>query len=266
MRIAVLTYAPNISWLFPELPFKEKPGEVARLGFTAIEFGFPSHADLDALQDAREELGLKIVLFNQDVPVWDRVNRGYLVDPSRKTEFKHKLDEALQLAERLDVQKIMLPSGVEISGMTREEQRECMLENLSYAAPLAAEAGVLLTIEMLNPLDNPGYFLTSSQEAIEIIKQVNHPHILYQLDTYHVQMMEGNLAQTLSQNIAWIGHIQFADYPGRHEPGTGEIDFVQLSTAIKESGYKGTIGLEYKPLAIGSGALQWALPVVQSRN
>jgi len=210
------------------------------------------------------ELGLKIVLFNQDVPVWDRVNRGYLVDPSRKAEFKHKLDEALHIAESLEVQKIMLPAGVELPGMTREQQRECMLDNLSYAAPLAAEAGVLLTIEMLNPMDNPGYFLTSSQEAIEIIRQVDHPQVRFQFDTYHLQMMEGNLAQTLRQNIAWIGHIQFADYPGRHEPGTGEIDFVQLSAAIEESGYEGSIGLEYKPLAAGPGALQWALPVVQS--
>lgn len=262
----MLTYAPNISWLFPELPFKQRPGEVARLGFSAIEFGFPSHADLDALRVAREELGLKIVLFNQDVPVWDRVNRGYLVDPSRKAEFKHKLDEALHIAERLEAQKIMLPAGVELPGMTREQQRDCMLDNLIYAAPLAAEVGALLTIEMLNPLDNPGYFLTSSEEAIEIIKRVDHPQVRFQFDTYHLQMMEGKLAQTLNQNIAWIGHIQFADYPGRHEPGTGKIDFVHLSAAIEESGYKGYIGLEYIPLAASSGALQWALPVVRSRN
>lgn len=260
----MLTFAPNLSWLFPETPFAERAKLAAKYGFNTVEFGFPSHADIDILEKAHREGDLQIVLFNQDVPVWDRVNRGYLVDPSRKAEFKQKLDEALHIAERLEVQKIMLPAGVELPGMAREQQRECMLENLSYAAPLATQANVLLTIEMLNPMDNPGYFLTSSQEAIEIIRQVDHPQVRFQFDTYHLQMMEGNLAQTLRQNIAWIGHIQFADYPGRHEPGTGEIDFVQLSAAIEESGYEGSIGLEYKPLAAGPGALQWALPVVQS--
>ena len=144
--------------------------------------------------------------------------------------------------------------------MSREQQRECMLENLASAAPLAAEVGVLLTIEMLNPIDNPGYFLTSSHEAIEIVKQINHPHIRYQLDTYHVQMTGGNLVQIITQNSDWIGHIQIADYPGRHEPGTGQIDFVQLTATIEAAGYHDYIGLEYKPQAAGAGALQWAIP------
>ena len=253
----MLTYAPNISWLFPELPFKEKPGEAARLGFSAIEFGFPSHADLNALEAAVAEYGLKIVLFNQDVPVWDHANRGYLVDPASRDEFRRTLDAALQIAGKLSVMKIMLPSGVELEGMARQKQRDCMIENLQYAAPLAAEAGVLLTIEALNPDDNPGYFLTTSREGVEIVKTVNHPHVRFQFDTYHIQRVEGEVVEKLVENSAWIGHIQFADYPGRHEPGTGEIDFASILSALVAKGLPQYIGLEYMPLAKGAQSLNW---------
>src|SRR5512147_1048112 len=108
----MITFAPNISWLFPELPFRERPFAVARAGFKAVEFGFPSKADLDALETAHKELGLQIVLFNQDVPVWNIQNRGYLSDPKLRDEFYRKLDEALEIARRLEVLKIMLSSGV----------------------------------------------------------------------------------------------------------------------------------------------------------
>jgi hydroxypyruvate isomerase len=253
----MLGYAPNVSWLFPELPFALRPAAVADLGFEALEFGFPSHADLDALETCRQERGTRIVLFNQDVPVWDVANRGYLVDPTRRAEFQRTLEQALAIASRLDVEKIMLPAGVTLPGMKRQAQKECMLENLRAAAPLAQDAGVLLTIEVLNPDDNPGYFLTSSAEAIEIVRQVDHPHVRFQLDTYHLQRLEGHLLETLRSNVEWIGHLQFADEPGRHEPGTGSIDFPALVGAAEAGGYQGYIGLEYVPQASGAQALAW---------
>lgn len=230
----------------------------AKAGFTAIEFGFPSHADLDALDEARKTFGLQIVLFNQDVPVWDEENRGYLVEPKRRDEFRRKLDEALEIARRLKVRKIMLPAGVVVCGLDRRVQRDCMIDNLVYAAPLAEDAGVLLTIEALNPQDNPGYFLTTSQEGFEIVKSVDHPHVRFQFDTYHIQMMEGSLEQKIREEITWIGHIQFADYPGRHEPGSGAIDFKAVLSAIQQSGYEDCIGLEYIPLLQGVETLNWA--------
>ena len=257
MQTAVLDYAPNVSWLFPELPFKERPGAIARLGFTAIEFGFPSHADLDALKSARDNFGLQIVLFNQDVPVWDQNNRGYLVDPHRRDEFRRKLDESLDIAGRLEALKIMLPAGVEVPGLNRLAMQDCIVENLRYAAPLAGDAGVSLNIEVLNPTDNPGYFLTSSQQAIQIVQQVDHPQVRFQFDTYHLGMMEGDLDQTITAFSPWIGHIQFADFPGRHEPGTGSLNFDHLISVIQKSTYKGYIGLEYIPQASGKSALDW---------
>jgi hydroxypyruvate isomerase len=256
----MLTFAPNVSWLFPELPFKDRPEAAAKAGFDTIELGFSSHADLDALQAARNDLGMQILLFNQDVPIWDRQNRGYLVDPARREEFRNKLDEAFEIAGKLGVKKIMLPAGVEVEGMSHEAMRARMVENLGYASLLARREGILLTIEVLNPNDNPGYFLTSSRQALDIVKEVNHPNLRFQFDTYHLEMMEGDLVETLTQNAEWIGHIQFADYPGRHEPGTGSIDFPALMQAVERSGYTGGIGLEYIPLAAGAASLQWALP------
>lgn len=251
------TYAPNVSWLFPELAFADRLAAVRTLGFCAIEFGFPTHADLSALEAAHHQDGVKIVLFNQDVPVWDEENRGYLVDPSRRDEFKRELESSLLLAERLGAAKVMLPVGVRLPALDREAQRMCLIENLEYAAPLAESAGVLLTIEMLNPFDNPGYFLTSTGEGIELVGLVDHPSIRFQFDTYHVQRMEGNLAESLTANMSSIGHIQFADEPGRHEPGTGNIPFQTLLETISQAGYQDWIGLEYIPKAEGAGSLAW---------
>jgi hydroxypyruvate isomerase len=253
----MLTFVPNLSWLLPEMSFKEKVQAVAKAGFSAIEFGFPSHVDLDALKYARDELGLTVVLFNQDVPIWDAANRGYLVDPARSDEFRRKLDEALEIANQLEVIKIMLPSGVEVPGIHHEALRMCMVDNLQYAANLAEQANVLLTIEVLNPNDNPGYFLTSSREAVEIVKQVDHPHVRFQFDTYHLEMMEGNLEENIKENLDWIGHIQFADYPGRHEPGTGMVDFHRLIEQIELLGYSEYIGLEYIPLSKDVETFSW---------
>lgn len=251
------TFAPNISWLYPELPFSQRPDALANIGFEALEFGFPSHADIDAIADAQSRHGFEVVLFNQDVPVWDAANRGYLSDPDRRDEFKRTLDEALEIVERLHVQKVMLPAGVERDDLAHEAQVECLLENLLFAAPIAEQAETTFTLEMLNPEDNPGYFLTDSGEAIELVSTVNHPRIRFQFDTYHLQLMEGHLLETLRSSREVLGHLQFADCPGRHEPGTGEIDFNQLAAEATELGFTDAIGLEYNPLKEGDQALEW---------
>lgn len=251
------TFAPNISWLFPELPFSQRPKAVAELGFEALEFGFPSHADIDAIADAQERYGFEVTLFNQDVPVWDEANRGYLADPSRSDEFRRTLDEALDIIKRLKVRKVMLAAGIQLPEMARDDQRASILENLHYAATLAEQGNVIFTLEVLNPIDNPGYFLTESTEAIGIVREFNHPNIRFQFDTYHLGLMEGNLLETLRACSDVLGHIQFADVPGRHEPGTGEIDFEVLATTAGELGYVGPIGLEYIPQEEGEKALAW---------
>jgi hydroxypyruvate isomerase len=251
-------YAPNVSWLFPETPFSDRPKLVAQAGFRAVEFGFPSHADIPALEAAVKDLGLEVVLFNQDVPVWDAANRGYLVDPGRREEFRRKLDEGLEVVRKLRARKMMLASGVELPDLGHARQLACMLENLRLAAPLAEAAGVLLTIEVLNPVDNPGYWLTSLDEAGRIVDLVNHPNLRMQLDSYHLALLGYDPATEVRRHGPRVGHIQFADFPGRHEPGTGEIDFADVLRACEETGYEGAIGMEYVPLEPGVRTLAWA--------
>lgn len=256
-KASLAGYAPNISWLLPEKPFAARAEAVAKMGFSALEFGFPSASDIEGLKEVQDRYGFEVVLFNQDVPVWDRQNRGYLVDPARRAEFDRTFDQALGIVEQLGVRKLMLPVGVELPELDPEAQIDCMLANLARSAPKAADAGVLLTIEMLNPQDNPGYFLTDSQLGLSIVKQLNHPSVRFQFDVYHIGLMEGDIEQTLVENMAWIGHIQFADVPGRHEPGTGQIDFHSLLHILAKAGYHDAIGLEYMPQAQGEAALAW---------
>lgn len=253
----MLFYAPNISWLFPELPFSDRPNAVAEAGFDAIEFGLYGQADLEAVRKAQDSFGLKVVLFNMDLPIWDETHRGYLADPSQKDTFRRALDESLKVGMRIHASKLMLPVGANLQDLTPQQQEDCIVENLGYAAPLAQEAGIALTIEALNPTDFPNYFLTSSRQAIRIVKRVDHPNVKFQFDTYQLQVLEGNLIQTLKENIATIGHIQFADAPDRTEPGYGELNFANIDTAIEKSGYEGYVGLEYIPVSTGSEALAW---------
>jgi hydroxypyruvate isomerase len=262
----MVTFAPNISFLFPEIPFGERPRLVVEAGFDALEFGFYGQADLPAVEAACKEFPLQVVLINMDMPVWDEQNRGYLADPSLKDVFKNRLDEALNIVDRLKAHKLMLPVGVVLVAMDHEEQIDCVVDNLCYAAPLAADAGVLLTIEAMNPGDMVGYFLTSSADGLKIVSRVKHPNVKFQFDTYHLQCLEGNLIQTLVDNIELIGHIQFGDVPGRSEPGTGELNFSNIIVAAERAGYDGYIGLEYLPASAGAAAVDWVPRERRSRK
>lgn len=253
----MLRFSANLSWLFPELPFAERIQQAIAAGFAVIEFGFPHRCDLDAVRAAHAERGLQVALFNLDVSVWDATLRGYLVDPAWRDELDRKLNEALALAQGIGCTRINLPVGNEMSDRPRAAQRDCIVDNLRRLAPRAESAGVTLLIESLNPFDNPGYFLTTSSEGFEIVRAVDRPNVKFQFDTYHVQLMEGNLISRLEKNLELIGHIQVADVPGRHQPGTGEINFANVFAALERLGYDGFIGLEYRPAAELGDPLAW---------
>jgi len=167
------------------------------------------------------------------------------------------LDRALAVAKMLQAPKLMLPVGASIPGLTSEAQMASIVDNLIHAGPLAERDGVLLTIEPLSPTFASDYFMTSSAQALDIVHTVNHPHVKFQFDTYHLQMTEGNLISTLRGNIDAIGHIQFADVPGRTEPGHGELNFPNIARAADEAGYSGYIGLEYVPISEGVATFDW---------
>jgi hydroxypyruvate isomerase len=249
--------APNVSWLLGELPLPDRMRLVAEAGFEAIEIGFYGQLDLSELMTAKEELSLQLVLLNMDVPGWGPGNRGYMADPLGKEIFTSALTDGLRVARMLHAQKMMLPIGASIPGIPPEVQTACIVENLGHAAREAEQADILLTIEPLSPAFASDYFLTSSAQALGIVHAVNHPLVKFQFDTFHLQITEGNLIHTLRENIAAIGHIQFADAPGRTEPGRGELNFQNIARAADEAGYDSYIGLEYVPASEGAATFDW---------
>lgn len=252
-----LRYSVNLSMLYTEHPFLDRFARAARAGFTAVEFWFPYEFDLKEMRARLESLGLTLVLFNLHPGDIRAGEWGSLGHPQKRGYFRWSLAEALEAARFLNCTRLHAMFGNEVLGMERTNQVECAVENLSWAAPLAAEAGVTLLIEPLNRTDRPTYFLHRTAEALNIVQRVNHPQVGLQYDVYHAQMTEGNLINTITACLPYIGHIQIADVPGRHQPGTGEINYPVILDVVKKLNYSGYVGLEYQPTKDTDSSLAW---------
>ncbi len=251
-----LRYCVNLSMLYEEHPFLDRFAKAARAGFKAVEFLFPYEFDLTEVRARLENLGLVQVLFNLHAGDTSAGEWGTLSDPQRRAYFRWSFTNALEVAGFLKCTRLHVMFGNRVKGIDRNVQVECAAENLSWAAPLAAQAGVTLLIEALNETDFPTYALHRTAEALSIIKQVNHPQVKLQYDVYHAQMTEGNLINTITSCLPDIGHIQIADVPGRHQPGTGEINYPAALEVLKILNY-GYVGLEYRPSNDSDSSLQW---------
>ena len=250
-------FAANLTIAFTEYPVLERFAHAAEQGFTHVEMLFPFHFDLDAVERELRSHDQELVLFDTDPGDWDAGERGYLCDPNRTERFQASIREALELARRLGTRRLNALAGKVPAGVSVEQARATAIENLKRAAPLAEQAGVILMSEGLNSFDVPGYFLCSSKLGFEIVEAVGSPNVLYQYDAYHMQLMEGNLINTVTQHLAQIGHIQIADVPGRNEPGTGEINYPNVFKALDAAGYDGFVGLEFKPSGSTEASLEW---------
>jgi len=255
-----LRFAANLSMLFPEVPFLDRFALAAKAGFSTVEFLFPYQEGVDKIGTYLDDLGLAVALF--DVPPGDTAvgEFGTLGLPSRRDYFRRTFVSALEAARRLKCSRVNVLFGNRDSDLDPEAQISCAIENLVWAAPQAAETGVVLLVESLNATDFPDYFLHTTAAAMEIITAVNHPQVKLQYDVYHAQMTEGNLIHTITCCFTHIEHIQIADVPGRHEPGTGEINYQAIFTRLEELAYQGYIGLEYRPSQETMASLNW-LPV-----
>lgn len=255
----MLKYGVNVSMVFTEYPFAERVRKTAEAGFKSFEFLFPRQFDMNEAYELKEKYGLEVQLFDPNVPPDGLYERGYLCipGPEAEAEFFRSLEEALEVARKLGTKRLNNLFGNVVPGVAREQQRDVALERLKRAAKMAASDGIMILIEALNRFDFPKYYLTSSKEGFEIVDLVDEPNVKFQYDLYHLQLMEGNLVNTMRQNIAKIGHIQIADVPGRHEPGTGEINYPFVLRAIEEMGYDGYIGLEYIPSGKSEDSLKW---------
>ncbi|MFN8591487.1 MAG: hydroxypyruvate isomerase family protein [Thermomicrobiales bacterium] len=250
-------FAANLSMLFAERPFLERFSLAAAAGFRAIEFQFPYEYDTAAIGEELRRHDLEQVLFN--LPAGDFANgdRGLANDPRRVEEFRAGVAKGLGIASELGAGKLNCLAGKRLDDISEEEQIATLVDNLRFAADEAGKIGVLQVIEPLNAFDAPGFLLPTPDAGFAVIKRANHPNLKLQYDVYHSQRMVGNVTATIAARIGQIGHIQIADSPDRHEPGTGEINYPFVFSAIEAAGYDGWIGLEYRPLEDTESSLRW---------
>jgi hydroxypyruvate isomerase len=255
----------NISMTLVDVPFLQRFQRAADLGFGAVEFFWPADDDLDSLVAAKEAAGVEIALFNMKMGDAARGDRGLLSHPAHKEWWRDAFLEALDLAKRLKSPNIHAVAGTRLPALERSEQIDCAVDNLTSMLPHLEQAGVVATIEALNSFDNPTFLLTQMAHMVEICQRVNSPQVRCQYDLYHMQRMEGNLISTIQKHVDLIGHVQIADAPSRHQPGTGEIHFSNVLAALYEAGYQGYVGLEYVPQGSLEEALEW-LPYADRRT
>jgi hydroxypyruvate isomerase len=256
-------FAANLSFLYGEHAFVDRFAAAARDGFLAVEFAFGYEFAPREIAARLTDHGLKQVLINAPPGDLAAGERGLAGLPGREADFRRALlDQALPYAQALRCPRIHLMAGVLAAGADRAAHRDAFVANLAWAAPLAASAGIELLIEPINPRDIPGYLLNRQDEAHAIVAEVGAPNLKVQMDLYHCQIIEGDVAMKLRQYLPTgrVGHLQIAGVPERQEPDRGELHHPYLFALIDELGYNGHIGCEYRPAAGTSAGLGWLAP------
>jgi hydroxypyruvate isomerase len=250
-------FAANLSMLFTEYPFPERFDRAAAAGFAAVEFLFPYGEDVPGIRDALTRNGLEQVLFNLPAGDFAAGDRGMANDPARVEEFRDGVAMALEIASLLGCTRLNCLSGIRRADLPIEAQLGALAENLAYAAEQAQTAGVRQLVEPLNRFDAPGFMLGTTGDVVAMLDRVGHPNLFLQFDVYHCQRVEGNLVETFRLHQPRVGHVQIADSPARHEPGTGEINYPFVFAALDEAGYDGWVSLEYRPKTGTEASLGW---------
>ena len=250
-------FAANLSMLFTELDFMARFSAASDAGFHGVEYLFPYAESANDIKHQLDKNHLEQVLFNLPAGHWDAGDRGVAVDPSRIAEFREGVPTAIEYAKVLGCKQVNCLAGIVPDGVTTEQAQATFVSNLRFAAHALEKEGISLVIEAINTRDIPGFFLTTTAQANAIIEEVGSDNLNLQYDIYHMQIMEGDLAPTIQKNLGQIAHIQLADNPGRHEPGTGEINYTYLLNYLDEIGYQGWVGCEYKPQTTTQAGLNW---------
>jgi hydroxypyruvate isomerase len=247
------TYAVNAEMFWSRLPFLDRLKKVKEAGFSHYEFWPWRGKDIDAIKSLNDELGLHVSQFSASPKSFDRG----IADPARKGEFLEDVRLALAAAKKLNVAKLCVVAGEEPDGVSREAQTAAVVDALKAAAQIVEPAGVTLILEPLNLLvDHPKQLVVTSAHAAEILKAVGSPNVKMLFDIYHQQISEGNLTLNIRKYKDLIGYYQLADHPGRNEPGTGEIRYAHVLRVVRETGYRGAIGLELSPKEDPAKALE----------
>ena len=255
--------AANLSLLFTELPLLARIQAAAAAGFDGVEIQFPYELPALQLKEALARAGLPLRLIN--LPAGDLMSGGpgLAAVPARQAEFDAALQEALSYAAMVRPACVNVLPGRLAEGVSREQALACLIANLRQTAEAFAVLGIQVLCEAINPLDMPGFLLNTPQQLDEVLRAVNHPNLLAQFDVYHMARQGLDIPAGLQLLAGRIGHVQFADCPGRGEPGSGQLDFAPLLQALQASGYHGWLGAEYKPTLPTEQTLAW-LPAWQA--
>jgi len=253
---AGLKLSVRVEALFPTLTLPQQMAKVAEAGYQGFEFGNWRAPDAREIVSLKNKLGLECacIVCNRGV---NPVGMG-LCNPTEREAFLAEIRASLDAARRFETTRLVVLSGNRVPAIPRERQHASIVEGLKRAADIAAPHGVTLIVEVVNTLapveplhpqeNHLEYYLDHAHEAFQIVDEVSSPFVKVLFDIYHVQIMEGNLIETIRQNIARIGHFHVGDVPGRHEPGTGEINYANVFKAIRELGFREFVAMEYVPL------------------
>ena len=254
-------FAANLSMLFTELPFLDRFDAAALAGFDGVEFLFPYEYDADDLAARLKANGLTQVLFNLPAGNWTAGDRGIAIYPNLVGEFRESVARAVKYAKVLGCTQLHCLAGTAPAGADHRAMRKTYVENLTFAARALADEGMTLLIEAINTRDVPNYFLDSTAKSADVLETVAATNLRLQYDVYHMQIMEGDLTPTIDKYLPHIAHVQIADTPGRHEPGTGEINYPFVFSAIDKLGFDGWCGAEYLPTTVRTeDSLGWFAP------
>ena len=247
--------AANVSMLFPQLGFLERFAAAARAGFRFVEYQFPYAWPAEEVARCAREAGVEVVLHNLPAGDMAKGERGIACLPGRAQEFREGVERAIAYASAASCPRLNCIAGLAPQDAEHFAQ---LVENVRYAARRLGEVGMQLLIEPINTRTVPGFFLSGSRQAIDVLNAAGEGNAFLQYDIFHMQIMEGDLAQSIERLLPRIGHLQLADVPGRHEPGTGEINFEFLLAHVDALGYAGWIGCEYNPRGDTAEGLKWA--------
>jgi hydroxypyruvate isomerase len=253
----MLQFTANLTMLFNEVGFLDRFALAAKAGFKGAEFKDPFAYKKEDVVAAVRDSGLKPVLFNAPSGNWAGGERGLGCLPGREQELREGVATTIDYAQALGCKLINLLGGIPPKGADRNEIRKLFVSNLRYAAGELKKHDMRLVIEPVNTYNSPGVFLTRTDQAVEIIKDVGADNLGIEYDVYQAQLMEGDLTNTIRKTMPLIWHMQVADVPSRAEPGTGEINYEHVLRVIDEAGYKGWIGCDYEPSKSTLSSFGW---------
>ncbi|KOC60941.1 Putative hydroxypyruvate isomerase [Habropoda laboriosa] len=254
-----LKFATNISFMFMEAPAITERYKLAKeAGFKAVESGFPFGHSIKDVSEAKNNAGVEQILINVFTGDVSKGELGFAAIPGEEDNFKKSIDLTIEYAKALNCKQIHIMSGKIKEATAMSNHDDVYVRNLSYAVEKFKKENIIGLIEPINNITVPNYYMNSFQKGLDVVKKINSPNLKLQLDIFHLQHICGNITKNIKELLPYIGHVQIAQVPNRHEPdSSGEIDYKYVLSILEREGYDGYVGLEYRPQSSSVGGLSW---------